>query len=183
MHEFIWILIWFHMDFHHFHMILYGFHMILHECHMILYAFHIKAHVPRRGQEPPERAQGRPGRPREGPWKRHGGPSSAEVRQGSLKSSKKPNKKQWFLNIRCKKNIKNIVFLISLYGFDMILYGFGNILKNMVGHFWPFFDNICTFDLCILKFVFERSILLQRKILEARFWAPNSNFLTLLDVL
>ena len=32
------------------------------------------------------------------------------------------------------------------------------------------------FDLCILKFVFERSIWLQRKILEARFWAPNSNF-------
>ena len=32
------------------------------------------------------------------------------------------------------------------------------------------------FDLCILKFVFKRSILLQRRILEARFWAPTPIF-------
>ena len=39
--------------------------------------------------------------------------------------------------------------------------------------FWIIFD---IFGLCILKFVFKRSIFLQRKILEARFWTPNSIF-------
>ena len=29
------------------------------------------------------------------------------------------------------------------------------------------------FDLCILKFVLKRSMVLQRKFLEARFWAPK----------
>ena len=53
-----------------------------------------------------------------------------------------------------------------------------NLKKNehVFDHFWPFFCNIFIFDLCILKFVFKRSIWLQRKKLEARFWAPNSTF-------
>ena len=57
---------------------------------------------------------------------------------------------------------------------------FANSIKNKI------FEKICLvifgrfsiisdiFDLCILKFVFKRSIFLQRKILEARFWTPNS---------
>ena len=39
------------------------------------------------------------------------------------------------------KNIWKNVY-ITLFGFDMILHGFGNFLKNVVGHCWPFFDNI-----------------------------------------
>ena len=46
--------------------------------------------------------------------------------------------------------------------------------------FWAIFGSFSIlfdiFDLCILKFVFKRSIFLQRKILEARFEAPNSKF-------
>ena len=43
--------------------------------------------------------------------------------------------------------------------------------------FGSFSITFYIFDPCILKFVFKRSIFLQLKILEARFWNPNSIFL------
>ena len=41
------------------------------------------------------------------------------------------------------------------------------------GHFSIISD---IFDLCILMFIFKTSILLQRKIREARFWTSNSDY-------
>ena len=76
-------------------------------------------------------------------------------------------------------------FYMIVNEFNMILYCFYLILcdcnsnfrkmKKMVmfGRFSIIYD---IFDLCILKLVFKRSIFLQRQILEARFWTPNSIF-------
>ena len=132
------IFICFHMTLYDFHMILYGFYMILHCFYMILYDLYMILN--------------------DFTWflggvaEIYGWPVFLNFnvfldfeRSTGHSNDHRNFRMTLFSEFRYKKQYKKSWIYVMFYEFDMILYGFGKILKNLFGYFLQFFYNIWCF--------------------------------------